>query len=247
MKKRMKSASAAVIASVLIMGNLWGTTGDLGTAKAAEFSPATEEQQEFWDKMEEEQKAGYNPSIIISVPDEEATVEMNHQVKILGWDGDIMEYQVTKAEFYPSIESTGYEKDDFFPLEKKMAEIELSEGKTGIFIVTMEAKMLEPPAPGTFPLKQEELEGKINIVNYLLQHGEDWENEIILMDADDDDKWERKEKEGYYFYCEAETPTTLKVGYVVEKDQLDDGMYLVLPGYLNTYVYVSLDEIEIHE
>lgn len=63
MKKRMKSASAAVIASVLIMGNLWGTTGDLGTAKAAEFSPVTEEQQKLWDKMEEEQKAGYNPSI----------------------------------------------------------------------------------------------------------------------------------------------------------------------------------------
>lgn len=61
MKKRMKSASAAVIASVLIMGNLWGTTGDLGTAKAAEFSPVTEEQQKLWDKMEEEQKAGYNP------------------------------------------------------------------------------------------------------------------------------------------------------------------------------------------
>ena len=55
MKKRMKSASTSVIAFVLIMGNLWGTTGDLGTAKAAEFSPATEEQQEFWDKMEEEQ------------------------------------------------------------------------------------------------------------------------------------------------------------------------------------------------
>ena len=245
MKKRMKSASTSVIAFVLIMGNLWGTTGDLGTAKAAEFSPATEEQQEFWDKMEEEQKAGYNPSIIISVPDEEATVEMNHRVKILGWDGDIMEYQVTKAEFYPSIESTGYEKDDFFLSERTMAEVELSEGKTGIFIVTMEAKMLEPPE--FFPIKQEELQGKMNMVTYLLQHGEDWENEIILMDADDDDKWERKEKEGYYFYCEAETPTPLNVGDVVEKDQLDDGMYLVLPGYLNTYVYVSLDEIEIHE
>ena len=245
MKKRMKSVSTAVIVSALIMGNLWGTTGDFGTAKAAEFSPVTEEQQEFWGKMEEEQKAGYNPSIIISVPDEEATVEMNHWVKILGWDGDIMEYQVIKAEFYPSIESTGYEKDDFSLSERMMAEVELSEGKTGIFIVTMEAKMLE--SPEFFPIEQEELQGKMNIATYLLQHGEDWENEIILMDADDDDKWERKEKEGNYFYCEAETPTTLKVGYVVEKDQLDGEMYLVLPGYLNTYVYVSLDEIEIHE
>lgn len=245
MKKRMKSASAAVIVSALIMGNLWGTTANWGTAKAAEFSPVTEEQQKLWDKMEEEQKAGYNPSIIISVPNEEATVEMNHWVKILGWDSDIMEYQVTKAEFYPSIETTGYEKDDFLFSERRMAEVELSEGKMGIFIITMEAKMLEPPE--FFPIEQEELQGKIKIVNYLLQQGEDWENDIILMDADDDDKWERKEKESYYFYCEAESPTTLKVGYVVEKDQLDGGMYLVLPGYLNTYVYVSLDEIEIHE
>lgn len=96
---------------------------------------------------------------------------MNHWVKILGWDSDIMEYQVTKAEFYPSIESTGYEKDDFFLAERTMAEVELSEGKTGIFIVTMEAKMLEPPE--FFSIEQEELQGKMNIVNYLLQHGED--------------------------------------------------------------------------
>ena len=106
--------------------------------------------------------------------------------------------------------------------------------------------MLEPPE---IAWKQEEnLREHVNIMdNNNLICGEERNSGPILMDADDDDKWERGQQEYYYFYCEDETPTVIKLGYAVDKDQLDDEMYLVFTGSLSTYVFLSLDQIETQE
>lgn len=240
--ERAKKIGTIVMSLTLAVGCVQGTGRDLSVVKAYEFSPVNEEQQELWERLEPEQKAGYTP-YIEPFPNEECTVAMDEFVKIVDIGRARMEYRVTNAEFYPSIEATGYEEEEFLLSERGLAEIEMSEGETGILIVTLEATMLEPPE---IAWKQEEnLREHVNIMdNNNLICGEERNSGPILMDADDDDKWERGEQDYYYFYCEDETPTVIKLGYAVDKDQLEDEMYLVFTGSLSTYVFLSLDQIE---
>ena len=242
---RVKRINAAVISLTFAAGCVLGAAGDLKVVEAYEFSAADEEQQKLWEMLGPEQKAGYSP-YIEPVPNEECTVGMNEPVKIVDIGVAHMEYQVTNAEFYPTIEATGYEEEEFYIFERELAEIEMSEGEKGILIVTVEATMLEPPEISW--KQQEDLKDHINIMDiYNLLCGEERISGPILMDADDDDKWERGEQEYYYFYCEEEIPTVLKLGYAVDKKQLEDEMYLVFSGSLSTYVFISLDHIERYE
>lgn len=240
MKQKMKN----IVLLCLLLGiGTSKTMPAIESVLAEDSSGSMMSRKKVWDTLEPGQQAGdvlnKNP-----VPNEENTVKMGEKVKIVDNTLARMQYKVTDAAIYHRIEDTGYSADQFQIFDKNQVNYEMDKGEKELVMVTMEAEMLEAPKILSNP--ESEIEKHLNIMSMSVFYGDIYTSQAVFFDADDDEYWERKEKEYFYFYCEDDKPTTLKVGFLISKEEKEEkeDMYLAIDGAVSTVQLIQLDQLE---